>query len=309
MHMAAYEKSDFESFTGEPLNKLIWRPEGIPTGVVQLTHGMAEHILRYDSLAQALNDAGFVVVGHNHLGHGETAVTKGFFARKGGWDALISDMHKVRQDTQKEYPGVPYFLLGHSMGSFLARCYLTEHSLGLRGAVLSGTGAFSPAEARMGLLLSRIMILLGRGGRPSKLIDTLAFSSNNKPFSPAKTPFDWLSRDPRKVQAYVDDPLCGFLFTARGYHDLFSGLNRLTRTQDLKAIDINLSVLFLSGSRDPVGKNGIGMKRVADDFRAAGLSDITVKLYPDARHEVFNELNRQEVYGDLANWLLSKIGA
>ena len=304
--MAAYEKSAFASFTGEPLNKLIWLPEGIPKGVVQLTHGMAEHILRYDGLAQALNDAGFVVVGHNHLGHGETAVTKGFFTRKGGWDALISDMHKVRQDTQKEYPGIPYFLLGHSMGSFLARCYLTEHSLGLRGAVLSGTGAFSPAEARIGLLLSRIMILLGRGGRPSKLIDTLAFSSNNKPFSPAKTPFDWLSRDPRQVQAYVDDPLCGFLFTARGYHDLFSGLNRLTRTQDLKTIDKNLSVLFLSGSHDPVGKNGAGMKRVADDFRAAGLSDITVKLYPDARHEVFNELNRQEVYGDLANWLLSK---
>jgi len=248
-------------------------------------------------------------VGHNHLGHGETAVLQGFFAKKDGWDALLSDIHKVRQDTEKEYPGLPYFLLGHSMGSFLVRCYLTNHSQGLSGAVLSGTGYFSPAEARMGLMLSKTLMLLGKGSRPAKLVDTLAFSANNKPFLPAKTPFDWLSRDKAQVQAYVDDKMCGFLFTAKGYHDLFTGLNRLTFKERLKAMDKGLAVLFLSGSRDPVGKNGAGMKQVADAFRDAGLRDITVKLYPDARHEVFNEVNRQEVYTDLINWLISKSGS
>jgi alpha-beta hydrolase superfamily lysophospholipase len=256
LSMAKYEESTFSSTTGEKLTKLIWRPDGVLRGVVQLTHGMAEHIRRYDSLARALNNAGFAVVGHNHLGHGETAVTQGYFAKKGGWDALLSDMHTVRQDTQKEHPGLPYFLLGHSAGSFLVRCYLFEHSQGLHGAVLTGTGNYSKAEIRMGLLLSGMLILLGMGRRRAKLVDTLAFSANNKPFKPAQTPFDWLSRDQAQVQAYADDPMCGFLFTARGYHDLFTGLKRMADLGSIRAMDKGLPVLFLSGSRDPVGKNG-----------------------------------------------------
>lgn len=304
--MAAYEESTILSTAGDKLTKLAWRPKGTPKGVVQLTHGMAEHIRRYDGLAQALAAAGFAVVGHNHLGHGETAGTRGYFARKGGWDALLADMHKIRQDTQKEYPGLPYFLLGHSAGSFLARCYLFEHSQGLRGAVLTGTGSFSKAEIRLGLLLSEMLILLGFGKRPAKLVDTLAFSANNKPFLPARTPFDWLSRDQEKVQAYASDPMCGFVFTARGYHDMFSGMKRMADPKSIKAMDKDLPLLFLSGSRDPVGKNGLGLQRAIEAFRDAGMKDITVKLYPEARHEVFNETNRQEVYTDLINWLLDK---
>jgi alpha-beta hydrolase superfamily lysophospholipase len=309
MNMAAYEESTFLSITGDTLTKLVWHTKSTPKGVVQLTHGMAEHIRRYDGLAQALADKGFAVVGHNHLGHGETAITQGYFAKTGGWDALLSDMHQVRLDTQKDYPGLPYFLLGHSMGSFLVRCYLFSHSQGLRGAVLSGTGAFSKAEARMGLLLSKTLILMGKGNHPAKLVDTLAFSANNKPFLPAQTPYDWLSRDKEQVQAYVKDPMCGFLFTAKGYHDLFTGLNRLTNKDSPNAMCKEIAVLFLSGGRDPVGKSGAGMQLVAGAFLDAGLQDITVKLYPEARHEVFNEVNRQEVYNDLINWLLSKSGA
>jgi alpha-beta hydrolase superfamily lysophospholipase len=309
LSMAAYEESTFLSITGDPLTKLVWRPDGTPKGVVQLAHGMAEHIRRYDSLAKALIGAGFAVVGHNHLGHGETAVIQGYFAKKGGWDALLADMHQVRLDTQKEYPGLPYFLLGHSAGSFLVRCYLFEHCRGLRGAILTGTGAFSKTEVSLGLVLSRMLILLGMGNRPAKLVDTLAFSANNKPFLPAQTPFDWLSRDKEQVQAYARDPMCGFPFTAKGYRDMFSGMKRMADLDSIKAMDKELGVLFLSGSRCSVGKNGAGMQRVADTFRNAGLKDITVKLYPEARHEVFNEVNRQEVYTDLINWLLGKCGS
>lgn len=269
---------------------------------------MAEHIRRYDGLARALNDAGFAAVGHDMLGHGDQAPIKGYFAQKGGWDALIGDLHTVRLDTQQEYPGLPYYVLGHSAGSFLTLCYLLEHSQGLRGAVLSGTGTFSITEIRLGLFLSRGMMLLGMGRSPAKFIDKLAFSARNKPFEPAKTPFDWLSRDEKQVAAYLKDPLCGFPFTGSGYHDLFTGLLRLARPDALKAIGPGLSVLFLSGGRDTVGQNGKGMRRMADALLAAGTGDITVKLYPDARHEVFNEVNRAQVYADLAAWLLQKSG-
>ena len=304
--MTVLKTVPFRSSTGTELHRHIWQPEGEIRGILQLTHGMAEHIARYDSLGKYLAEKGFLVVGHNHLGHGETASVRGFFARKNGWDALLADMHTVRGETQREHPKAPYFLLGHSMGSFLTRCYLQTHSKGLKGVVISGTGAFSALEVHLGLILSKSLMLLGRGGKPAKIVDTLAFSANNKPFAPAQTPFDWLSRDAALVKAYVDDPLCGFVFTANGYHDLFTGLARLTRPEP--GMDTSVPMLFLSGARDPVGKSGAGMKKVAEKYRSTGVKDITVKLYPEARHEVLNETNRQEVFFDLAAWLEEKAG-
>lgn len=305
--MAAFKKVPFASGAGTELYRHIWRPKGEIRGILQLVHGMAEHIARYDGLAAFLAEEGFLTVGHNHLGHGEEAARQGFFAGKNGWDTLLTDMHKVREDTQKEHPGVPYFLLGHSMGSFLVRCSLQSRGAGLKGVILSGTGAFSSLEVRMGQALSRSLMLLGLGSRPARIVDTLAFSANNKPFAPAKTPFDWLSRDAAQVKAYVDDPLCGFVFTAKGYHDLFTGLNRLTRPEG--AQDAALPMLFLSGERDPVGKNGAGMKKVVEKYESAGMKHITVRLYMGARHEVLNETNRQEVFSDLAAWLAEKANA
>ena len=302
--MAGFKKVPFASFTGAALERYVWQPEGKIRGILQLVHGMAEHIARYDSLGSFLAEKGFLVVGHNHLGHGEEATLQGFFAEKNGWDALLADMQKVREDMQKEHPGIPYFLLGHSMGSFLARCYIQNHSQGLQGVILSGTGAFSAVEAQLGLILSKSLILLGLGEKPAKIVDTLAFSSNNKPFAPANTPFDWLSRDAEQVKKYVDDPLCGFVFTACGYHDLFTGLKRLTRPEGVQ--EKALPMLFLSGARDPVGKDGLGVKKVMEKYEQAGVKDITLSLYPDARHELLNETNRQEVFSDLAVWLERK---
>ena len=302
--MASSKKILFPSTTGAMLDQYVWQPKGDVRGILQLVHGMAEHIHRYDSLASYLSDKGFLVVGHNQLGHGSAAKIKGFFAKEHGWDALLADIHKIREKTQKEHAGVPYFLMGHSMGSFLVRCYLQHQSEGLQGAVLSGTGSFSAAQVQMGLILSKSMMLLGYGEKPAKLVDTLAFSANNKPFTPAQTPFDWLSRDAKQVKLYVDDPLCGFVFTACGYHDLFTGLKRLTRPETVK--EKSLPMLFLSGGKDPVGKNGEGLKAVMEKYKATGVKVITFKLYKDARHEVLNETNRQEVFNDLAAWLEEK---
>ena len=301
--MSQMEKGTFASSTGQELDKRVWMPEGAPKAIVQLVHGMAEHIDRYDAPARALCDAGYLVVGHTHLGHGPKATIQGHFADEDGWDRLLEDIHRLRTETEKAYPGVPYFILGHSMGSFLTRCYLTEHGEGLRGAVLSGTGWFGAGQVKSGIALTNILCALGQAQKPAPLVDKLAFSSSNKPFRPNRTNFDWLCRDNAEVDKYIADPYCGFLFTASGYRELFRGLDRLRNMDTLKKMPKELPVYFFGGDSDPVGSLGSGIPKVADQFRAAGLRDVTVKLYPGGRHEMFNEINREEVYQDLIAWL------
>lgn len=301
--MATCISGTFTSSTGQALDKRLWLPEGAPKGIVQLVHGMAEHIDRYDAAAQALCRGGYLVVGHTHLGHGPRAAVRGYFAPADGWDRLLDDIHLLRQETERAYPGVPYFVLGHSMGSFLVRCYLTEHGEGLRGAVLSGTGWFGSGPVKAGLALSGLLCALGQGKRPAPLVNRLAFSANNRAFAPSRTDFDWLSRDTAQVDRYVADPCCGFLFTASGYRDMFRGLERLRDLDRLKRIPKKLPVYFFSGAQDPVGAMGTGVNKVAEEFRQAGLRDVTVKLYPGGRHEMFNETNAEAVYGELLAWL------
>ena len=212
--MAECIRGTFRSSTGETLDKRLWLPEGAPKGIVQFVHGMAEHIDRYDAPAQALCQGGYLVVGHTHLGHGPKAPVQGYFAQENGWERLLDDIQLLRQETEQAYPGVPYFLLGHSMGSFLVRCYLTGHGEGLRGAVLSGTGWFGTGPVKAGLALTSLLCALGQGKKPAALVNKLAFGSSNKAFAPSRTDYDWLSRDAAQVDKYVADPHCGFLFTA-----------------------------------------------------------------------------------------------
>lgn len=298
-------ESRFLSVTGQELEMMSW-PVEQPKAVVQLVHGMAEHIARYDATAQALNAAGFAVVGHSHLGHGEPAPIKGFFADKGGWDKLIEDVHAVRKATEKQYPGVPYFLLGHSMGSFVVRTYCLKYEAGLAGVVLSGTGHYEKQLLTAACTVCRVLCLLGQGRKPSKLVAKMVSSGNTAGFDDVQTPFDWLSRDREVVAKYIADPLCGFRFTASAYGDMFGGLTRLY-PEKLGTMEKDIPVYLLSGDKDPVGANGEGVKKVAEEIRAVGVKDVTVKLYPDARHEMFNELNREEVWADLISWLESKI--
>lgn len=301
--MVQMEKGIFRSVTGQRLDRRLWKGEGAPKAVVQLVHGMAEHIDRYDAPARALAEAGYVVVGHTHLGHGPKAEVKGHFGDEHGWANLVADVHTLRTQTQAYFPGVPYFILGHSMGSFVTRCYLIDHGEGLAGAILSGTGYFAPATVKAALAAANLVCLFGGAGKPSPLIDKLAFGSSNKPFAPNRTAFDWLSRAEDEVDRYLADPFCGFLFTGAGYRELFRGLNRLNRLGDLKRMNPDMPVLFFAGDHDPVGSMGKGVKRVADQFRGAGMKHVSVRLYPDGRHEMFNELNRQEVYDDVIAWL------
>lgn len=292
-------KGTFVSSTGVVLDYRLWLPENEPTAVIQLVHGMAEHIDRYDATARALVKAGYAVVGHNHLGHGTAARIKGYFAEKNGWQHLIDDVHILRQRIQMHNPGTPYILLGHSMGSFVVRCYMAQYAEGLAGVILSGTGFFPKAVAILGLSVANLVCLCGGEKKPSKLINSIAFGGSNKLFKPARTDFDWLTRDDAIVDSYVADPYCGFIFTGSAYRDFFSGLNRLTQVGKVPS---DLPVLMFSGEKDPVG-SGDGVNKVAQQLREAGVKQVDVKLYPDGRHEMFNELNRDEVWQDVAAWV------
>jgi len=292
-------KGTFSSTTGLRLEYRMWLPEGQPKAVIQLVHGMAEHIDRYDATARALSDDGFAVIGHTHLGHGTQAKIKGYFGEKDGWQHLIDDVHALRQRTQPHHASVPYILLGHSMGSFIVRCYMMQYAKGLAGAILSGTGFFPKPVALLGLSVAKLVCLFGGEKKPSKLINGIAFGGSNKLFKPARTDFDWLTRDEAIVDSYVADPYCGFIFTGGGYRDFFTGLNRLTKVQ---GVPEDLPVLLFSGEKDPVG-SGNGVNKVARQLQSAGVKQVDVKLYPDGRHEMFNELNRQEVWQDVAAWV------
>ena len=277
----------------------IWAPSQPPKAIIQIVHGMAEHIDRYERMAKALNEAGFLVCGRNHRGHGPEAKLLGYFADEQGWDAILNDAHEVSLDIKKQYPGVPFILLGHSMGSFLAREYALRYGKELDGLILSGTGFYPKALCASGRMLAK----LAPKKKPANFVNNIAFAGNNKPFAPGRTGFEWLSRDEKEVDKYVADPLCGFCFTGSAFADFFGGLLALTDESRLSSMPKDLPVYFMSGDRDPVGQMGEGVRQVAEQFKKAGMRDITVKLYPDARHELFNELNRNEVTADLIQWL------
>ena len=277
----------------------IWAPATAPKAILQIVHGMAEHIARYERMAKALNEAGFLVCGRNHRGHGPEAKLLGYFADEQGWDAILNDAHEVSLDIKKQYPGVPFILLGHSMGSFLAREYALRYGKELDGLILSGTGFYPKALCASGRMLAK----LAPKKKPANFVNNIAFAGNNKPFAPGRTGFEWLSRDEKEVDKYVADPLCGFCFTGSAFSDFFGGLLALTDESRLSSMPKDLPVYFMSGDRDPVGQMGEGVRQVAEQFKKAGMRDITVKLYPDARHELFNELNRDEVTADLIQWL------
>ena len=281
----------------------IWTPKDHPRAIVQIVHGMAEHIDRYDKPAKALNEAGFLVCGRNHRGHGKDAEFLGYFADKNGWNVILEDAHEVSLDIKKQYPGVPFFLLGHSMGSFLAREYAIQYGKELDGLILSGTGFYPRPLCRAG----KLMASLSPKKKPANFVNNIAFAGNNKPFAPGRTGFEWLSRDEQEVDKYVADPLCGFTFTGSAFADFFGGLESLTWEKDIAVMPKNLPVYFMSGDHDPVGQMGEGVRQVAEQFKRVGMQDVTVKLYPDARHELFNELNRDEVTADLVEWLNGKL--
>ena len=309
--MAEFTEFYFESSTGvNSIRAIRCIPNITPKAIVQIAHGVADHIDRYRDFMAYLAQNGFLVVGNDHLGHGHTIRhdnEQGFFAYKNGWEHAVNDIEKLRIITKSEYPNLPYIFFGHSMGSFLIRTYIIKHPDTYDAAIISGTGHMPKAMIKSGHALANTIVKIKGPKHISKLIDNIAFGSYNKSFSPTRTNFDWISSDEEQVDKYVADPLCGFIATASLFSDLMSGLSFITKQENINKMNKSKPVCFISGADDPVGEKGKGVERAYKAFCDAGLSDVYMKLYPGGRHEMLNEVNRSEVYKDICCWIDSKI--
>lgn len=282
-----------------------WTPEQPPKAVLQIVHGVAEYALRYEGFAEYLNSLGFLVVAEDHMGHGASmdTGTQGYFA--GGWDAAVADSYHLLEMTKEAFPELPYFIFGHSMGSFMTRTLLAQHpDCGLRGAIICGTG-WTPKPV---LLAGRAMcqaVCAAQGERtPSERVQALVFGGYNKRVEHPRTPFDWLNRDSRQVDAYIADPKCGFIASAGLMRDLLGGLLYVQDPKNLAQMNPDVPVFFVAGGDDPVGNYGKGVSQTAAAFRRAGVKYVQQRIYPLCRHEILNEINRQEIWQDIAQWLL-----
>ena len=300
----------FESRDGvSKLHAIVWSDETKnPIGILQIIHGMAEYIDRYDDFARFMVGKGFVVVGDDHLGHGDSVGengTYGYFCKKDPATVLVRDEHRLKKLMEAKYPGVPYYILGHSMGSFIARNYLNRYGSGIQGMIVMGTGNQSKA------LLSASKVLVGLTGffcgekHVAKFINKLAFGTYNRAIEDAKTNVDWLTKDETIVDKYIADERCGFTFTVNGFRGLFELIYRLQKPKNLTSIPKDIPIFFVSGEEDPVGDYGEGVIGAKNDLVRAGLENVSMKLYPGDRHEILNETDKDIVYQDIYEWLES----
>lgn len=284
-------------------------PDNKPIAILQIAHGMVEFFDRYEDFANYLCLKGFLVVGNDHLGHGDSVNSKdewGYFGENGN-KTLIEDMYKLTSLTKQKYPNIPYFLLGHSMGSFYARQYLFEYGSNLNGAIIMGTGLEDLMVVKAGMFMCSLLAKFKGWKYRSSFVNNIAFGSYNKKFEPSRTKMDWLSKDENIVDWYINEPRCTFMFTLNGYYNMFKGISRLHDKSLLNNVPKDLPILFVSGKDDPVGAFGKEVEKSANTLKDVGVKNIDIKLYENDRHEILNELDRQVVYEDIYNWLISKI--
>ena len=280
-------------------------------GIVQISHGMCEYFSRYTTFAKYLCSLGFIVCGNDHIGHGASVSRPselGFFAARDGWKYLVDDVKQLTDLMQRRYPQLPYFLLGHSMGSLVARLYLTDYGEKLAGCILTGTVGPNAAAISAAHLADSIARTRGMTYRSGFLSD-LVFKGYNRKIKDPHSVFDWLSRDESVVSLYQSDEKCNFVFTATGFRDLFTLIAKANASHTFRHTPRGLPLLFLAGDKDLVGKYGEGVRRVVNLYRGAGLKNIEVIFYKDARHEVLNELGRLDAFADISRWLEAQLSA
>jgi alpha-beta hydrolase superfamily lysophospholipase len=279
-----------------------WAPDSPPRAAVQIAHGLAEHSARYERVAAALTATGYAVYASDHRGHGPACAPAdlGFFADENGWRKCLEDLWAVNRRIAADLPRAPIVFMGHSLGSIMGQQFIAEHGGDLAGAVLSGTSGQPPAILPLGRLLARFeRWRLGPRGH-SAILRKMLFEDFNKPFKPARTDFDWLSRDPAEVDKYIADPLCGFPFTTQLAVDLLDALGPIASKETIARIPKTLAIYIFSGARDPLGAN---LQSLVKAYAGAGLTKVTTRIYPGARHETLNETNRNEVVAQLIGWL------
>lgn len=287
----------------------LWAPASdSPVGVVQIVHGMTEHLGRYERFALQLARRGYAAVGVDHLGHGRTCPDpekRGVYQPENGASFMIEDQHRLRRMMQERYPGLPYFFLGHSMGSFITRCYIARHGQGLTGAVILGTGWQNPLVLQVGIALAKSLCLLRGKYYRSDFIDMLGTGGYNRYFKdePTHTGNEWLSRDPGIDELYLEDDMCGWEFSVSGYYSLFKLIEESQDPARIEQIPKDLPVLIMSGTDDPVGDFGKAPQTLASVLREAGMHDVSLELRELDRHELLNELDHEQVEALICNWL------
>lgn len=286
-----------------------WTPEGQPKAVVQIVHGIAEFVERYDDFANFLTGHDIAVVGEDHMGHGQSINgdgIQGYF--HGGWFTAIEDTMQLMRDTMEAYPGVPYILFGHSMGSFMARTILCKYpASGIHAAIICGTG-WQPSFA-LPPLIKVVEGICKKTGEtnPNETLQGMVFGSYNKKVEHPRTPFDWLTRDAKIVDDYIAHPLCGFTASCGLLREMLKGIHYIQQKNNLAAMNKDLPVFFIAGGDDPVGPYGKGVQKCADTFVSVGMTDVKTKIYPLCRHEILNEINKEEVYEDVLRWIQTKL--
>lgn len=282
-----------------------WLPEK-PMAAIQLVHGMMEHSERYQGFAEWMCSQNIAVFANDHRGHGyssENFGDTGYFAAKEGWNKVLKDLDKVRDLFSNKFPEIPVFMLGHSMGSLLARSYLLESGNKLQGLILSGTLEQAPLMIKLGKILAESMILLKGDKQRSSLMAYLSYGKFSGTFKPKRTAFDWISSLEEEVDRYIQDPLCGQPPPNIFYRDLFYGMSYIQNDKKLKLINKSLPILLFSGSEDPVGEKGKAPQKIAAKYSNAGFDNVKLKLYKGGRHEMLNEKDRETVYQDIIKWI------
>lgn len=307
-------KTDFTFLSSDGktrLHGIAWVPEDVtPVAVLQIVHGVAEYIGRYDDFARFLNSHGVIVVGHDHLGHGLSLPEGGtpvYFGDGNTWNTPVDDIYVLHTKLKEKYPHLPLLLMGHSMGSFLSRTYLIRYPGTVKAAVLMGTGWQSAATLAGGLALAGTLARRGAAS-PNATVTALAFGAYNKTFKPNRTEYDWLSADEENVDEYIADPLCGHDATVGLFREMLWGIRFNQRPTNLRKMDKTAPVLLISGEDDPVGGMGAGVRQTYQAFRHAGVTDCTLRLYHGLRHELLNEkAHRGAVYQDIWNWMEARL--
>ena len=299
----------YDSLGGGKIHACRWTPEGEIKAIVQIVHGIAEYVERYDHLANYLNSHGILVVAEDHMGHGKSIcdkTPKGCFS--GGWKAAVKDTYRLLKNTMDEFPGVPFILFGHSMGSFMARTILARHpGSGISGAIICGTAWMPNAVIGAGKAMANLICKKNGEQNPSALLQGMMFGGYDKKIEHPRTKSDWLSRDNRIVDAYESDPLCGFIPSAGLVNAMMEGILYIQKSENLDKMKKDLPCYFIAGGDDPVGGYGAGVEQAAAEFKKHGMQKVETKLYPLCRHEIHNEINREEVYEDIVKWIKNVI--
>lgn len=286
-----------------------WEPAGQPIGVLQIIHGISEYAERYDMFARFMAERGFLVVAEDHMGHGKSIsseAARGYF--HGGWFTAVGDAYQLLLETKREFPGIPYVLFGHSMGSFMARTILAKYpDSGIDACVICGTGWQPESVLAAGQQICKAVCKMRGEENPSKFLHKLIFGAYNRRVERPRTPYDWLNRLNSEVDVYMKDPLCGFVPSAGLTRDMLTGISYIQKRENLRKMKKSLPVLFVSGGDDPVGDFGAGVRKTADAFRNAGMENVSVRIYPLCRHEILNELNKAEIFDDIWEWIVKAI--